>query len=1085
MSEKMGKIKVYEPSMAKAAAEMFNAFNELWPGGFGGGVPYTEQRVHDWLDKTSAYADLIAVDAEGTLAGYCGLYPHWRDKKAAYISILGVTPQAQGKKFGKRLLLKALEIAEENGMTRVDLNTWSGNMEAVPLYKKIGLFWVPDTQVYMQDFIPGLLQIPLAKDYFEKHPDWYGNFKRELTQAPDEQIVENMEVYTYIFESGEDRLEAEVDRYGWGFCAFDRMLDGKQISIKTRMKSHKIFIGIPNAMTIRIFNDNGKDVKVNLDVKPFEGLIWKEPFPKSVELRKGEILDITREFVVDKRTSIYRGDDRSCECIKSTISFDDKSIDLITSGKIQPAINLKSINENRFLFVPVGKETKVSIDLVNNTAIDLEGKIAISIPGLENVKQEIDYKIKADEISGIEVPITIPISQKQKKFVIEAIPSFSLNGKKEEMPTFYHPLIAKKNNIVELLKFEDTKTLYLVTDKITIRANLEGGAMRIYQFDNQGSVMLNHQAGPPFGLSLDRTLLHSYELKQEGNYTTLILSSESIQVPGLNIKKYIQVAPGITEAEYWVEYSNKLENGALHVCGRTTTQSGGITLNPMAAKGKSFTPIKGKIIECDVIAEFLSSPLITEDAKDWHETWTATEGLVYKDLSAWIWKPDNIEKVKANMGSLSRLDSITTELNSGEIFKPVHLWFSFSMVSLQAVRDRWNQLVGNMVFDLQEDLLGPSTTKLIEVQFKEGNILQTGQAIQKTIEMEFVSAYQLQGMLTLKAPKGWKVSFKQDNENLMSIPLPAIKPFETIPIPIEIAIPDSNKSPIEKIQLHLSSEFELDFDIPVLIATSDSVKITESKIGEGEIYQITNGSLSFAVPRNIGGNLLRLKDSKGKTFVVDNFPEMQPKFIFTHNIGGMQPAVLHFGANNPFYKPENTTTKIVEEGLWKGVKSSWTITNDKEYLKGLKVETTYLTLPGSEVIRAIITLHNESARKLPCGSGLMIDIGLDGSRENNVIEATAGSGLWKRNPVKNQFVANSSFDEPFCRVTKGKQSLAIVIPEGFPGTAISVDLVMMLLNWIINYNYVEPNSSSTSEIVIMINQPREKMEDIRKALKKK
>lgn len=255
MSEEWGQITVYDPVMASECADMFNAFNELWLGGFGGGIPYTEQRVKDWLDKTSAIADLVAVDQEGVPVGYCGLYPHWRDEKAAYISIIGVIPRVQGKKFGKRLLLKALEVAKNNDIERVDLHTWSGNMEAMPLYKKVGLYWVPETSVYMQDFIPGLLQTPLAVEWFEKHQDWYGCFKRELTQAPDKYIVDNMELYTYVFEVDDDKLTAEVDRYGWGFTSIARVLDGKAISIKTRLESHEILMGISNTMTISINND--------------------------------------------------------------------------------------------------------------------------------------------------------------------------------------------------------------------------------------------------------------------------------------------------------------------------------------------------------------------------------------------------------------------------------------------------------------------------------------------------------------------------------------------------------------------------------------------------------------------------------------------------------------------------------------------------------------------------------------------------------------------------------------------------------------------------------------------------------------
>ncbi|MBN1933808.1 MAG: hypothetical protein JW934_04035, partial [Anaerolineae bacterium] len=97
MSEELpGKIVVYDPSMAAQVAQMFNDFDSLWPGGFTGGIPFDAQRVHDWLDKTTALADLIAMDDEGAPVGYCGLYPHWRDEGACYVTILGVTPRVKG-----------------------------------------------------------------------------------------------------------------------------------------------------------------------------------------------------------------------------------------------------------------------------------------------------------------------------------------------------------------------------------------------------------------------------------------------------------------------------------------------------------------------------------------------------------------------------------------------------------------------------------------------------------------------------------------------------------------------------------------------------------------------------------------------------------------------------------------------------------------------------------------------------------------------------------------------------------------------------------------------------------------------------
>ena len=124
----------YTEEMASDVAEMWNTWDELWPGGFTQGVPYTADRVQKQFGKSDALAILIAIDNETKKPlGSCTMYAHWRDTEAAYIGTLGVSPAALGKKVGKKLLWESIERAAENGYTRVDLNTWAGNMIAVPL----------------------------------------------------------------------------------------------------------------------------------------------------------------------------------------------------------------------------------------------------------------------------------------------------------------------------------------------------------------------------------------------------------------------------------------------------------------------------------------------------------------------------------------------------------------------------------------------------------------------------------------------------------------------------------------------------------------------------------------------------------------------------------------------------------------------------------------------------------------------------------------------------------------------------------------------------------------------------------------
>ncbi len=1083
MSEKIDRIVNYEPTMAKQTAEMFNEFNKLWPGGFGGGVPYTEQRVHDWLDKTSAIADLIAIDQEDELVGYCGLYPHWRDKNAAYISILGVTPKAKGKKFGKRLLLKALELAEEHGIFRVDLHTWSGNLEAVPLYKKIGLFWVPETSVYMQNYIPGILQTELAKTWFEKHKDWYGNFKRELHQIPDKQIAEGMETYTYKFEVDNDSFVAEIDRYGWGFCHLERILDEKKISAKTRLSSHDIFIGIPNTLTVTLQNDYENEIEAKLDIKEFKGLKWKEEFPKTVIVKKDESIQISREFVIDKSAKLFRDNDRACESIFVKINLGDNVIELSTSGKIQSAVKLRSINENRFSTAPVGSEVKIPMDVLNTTKTTIEGFAHIEIEGIKDSSIKIPIKIKPEEIIGINIPITIPATRKTNKFIIKTTPTIQYNGHEIEMPTYDIPVFAKTNDLIELVELKDRNMLFFITDKLTVRAMLEGGNLRIFQQENNGLNPLNHQTGPPYGLSLDRTLLHEYELIEEGRYKTLILTGKSIHVPGLVVKKHIKISPGMNEIEYWVTYRN-VDKKSIHASARTSTGFQGISLNPYTAKGKAFTPIGGKIYESDTFTNFLTDPLLPTEPQFWSETWTAVEGLMLGDYSAWIWKPEKIEKIKLRQGHLSQLESKTEEIQPGETYKPVHLWYSFGYNMIHEIRNRWNQLVGNIEFDHMESTVGPKLSKALEVELSDKTVLTAGETVKKTFLISLASAYPLQGSLSLKLPKNWKGNFIVDGKKASKIEMPKLEPFKSSPIDIELVVPEKINSPIENIILHFSGEFEIDFDNQILVTEKGSVEVQEKMLDGKKVIEVSNGALDFKVVADIGGNLIRLEDSKKRSFLLDGYPEVKPKFFLEHYLGGIQPAIFHLVSDDPFAEMEETKSVVFEDGMWKGVKTIWTIKKEKQYLFGQKVELQYLTIPNSEVIRVILTLHNKTSRSIPWIGSLISDIGLQGSKEGNVIEVKGTDDLWIRNSVKKQFISQGSFNKPYSRITKGNQSISFVVPTGSHGSSVVADLGVMLLKWALGLQYTKPNSSSSMEFAIMINQPREKMEELRFALGK-
>ncbi|MFW6305338.1 MAG: hypothetical protein ACOC1V_06135 [Candidatus Saliniplasma sp.] len=90
MNGSKGKIVEYAPSMVKDLAVMFDKFKESWPGGFGGSIPFDEERVRGWFEENSLIADLVAFDEQVTPTGLCELSPHWRDKDSGYVGPIGV-----------------------------------------------------------------------------------------------------------------------------------------------------------------------------------------------------------------------------------------------------------------------------------------------------------------------------------------------------------------------------------------------------------------------------------------------------------------------------------------------------------------------------------------------------------------------------------------------------------------------------------------------------------------------------------------------------------------------------------------------------------------------------------------------------------------------------------------------------------------------------------------------------------------------------------------------------------------------------------------------------------------------------------
>jgi ribosomal protein S18 acetylase RimI-like enzyme len=1077
-STSWGQIAAYDPEMAPRIAAMFNAFDELWPGGFAGRVPYDEQRVRDWLDHSSAIADLIALDADGEPVGYCGLYPHWRDRHAAYVSVLGVVPRVKGHKYGKRMLLRAIEIAYERGISRVDLHTWSGNLNAMPLYKKIGMFWVPETSVYMQDYVPGLLRMPLASEWFERHPDWYACFRRELEQAPDKHVIDGMELYRYVFEEGGDRLVAEVDRYGWGFCGIERELDGQRIAVRTRVQSHEIQIGIPNTMTISIENGSEEPVSVALLVEPFQGLAWDQAFPATAVVPAHGQASVARAFTVDRTAETYK--DEASQVVRSRILLGGRVLDLVTGGKIQPAVEL--MYQDGYCVASPGQETRVCLDLGNHVDEPVAGEVRAFVEGIADSQQVLPYAVEKGQVSGVEIPFALPECAERSRYMLHATAVLNHQSASWEMPEYRLPIVPDVDGLAVVARGNDEDHLHLLTDRLDVSVDLEGGTIHVGRRSMPGPWQhVRVELGPPYGLNLDRTLKYEWETQREGDALTLTLRAESRQVEGLTIGKHVRVRPGSREVEYWATVSQLQPGAALSIGARVHPGGhGGLTINPFASVARAFVPLGDRVLGADAALDVVNENTIPQEAAAWKETWAAVQYLADDSLSAWFWRPQGVSKVRMAGGAPSSLEVELVSLQPGQSAELCHLWYGFGYAQLAEVRARWSQLVGGGQAPYHDRTYGPDTVAPLAASLVGEKVLYPG-ANRRTIELSFATAYPFEGKLGLGLPDGWEAAFLTAEGPRPVVPMPDPTPGRSARLEIEVIVPEATPAASATIELQFRGEFEIRLPLAILLAQPGEVGIAREQLSGQPVVTVSNGVLRFHVCANVGGNLIRLQDAEGRTFFYDQFPEVRPYLFFTSHIGGVEPLAFWPSTGDPFEALEQVTVEVAEEGSWRGARASWVVEN-RERLRGQRYSVSYLALPGCPVIRVRLAHENPTPRRLRWIGSLLLNLALQGDLEGTVLHVPGGTQAWTRRRAPVPFLGQPDMRQPWAWVGKGDSSLTLFVPQGQPGSVAALDVGALIAGLMLSELETGPLGHNAIEFGLALNQPKGRTQELMQAL---
>ena len=117
--------------------EMWKASDDQWPGTWSGGGESAEQMLAEGIER-EGFLNIYVTAYGDQVVGYCSFHEDSREKGVGYVGTLKVQPEHQKKSLARRMLNRCTERAVELGFKQITLHTWSGNLNAVPLYKKLG-----------------------------------------------------------------------------------------------------------------------------------------------------------------------------------------------------------------------------------------------------------------------------------------------------------------------------------------------------------------------------------------------------------------------------------------------------------------------------------------------------------------------------------------------------------------------------------------------------------------------------------------------------------------------------------------------------------------------------------------------------------------------------------------------------------------------------------------------------------------------------------------------------------------------------------------------------------------------------------
>ena len=895
-----------------------------WPGG-GGWQTTADEQERDIRESNLLGA--FVTENEQRIISICTIRTEPGQKAQAFIPYLNCHPDYHGKKHGKSVLWAAVDSACEAGFQKVDLVTWPGNLKAVPLYKKMGFMWRPDSSVHMENFTPAARRHPLATAFFARH-DWYETHVRDLSLEEDAMTRGKVKVYEYLWRAPEgDFLRLVFDRQSWGIIE----IENEDLSASCSLSGEKLVAGVHHPVRWRIVNKKADPVRVSLSASGDPGIEVR----KREELEVKDAAELAGTFVIDpdiKEKTIQP----KAAVLRTDLVIDGVGIDLAAGISVRQAVDV-SIDAVRSILIP-GAPQEALLTLRSNLDEACSAKLRVRPAGGADVKRgrrrvELDPKGAAELPAPLTAPRSGPVA-------LDVETSAVAGGKTIPVKTRRIDLLAVERGGVSAGVGEENALLCggglmlsvdLRTGQVSIFHRLR--ALRSPRLELHGP-----RLGPPFaGGDLFQEKAEA-SVERDALGVVLRLRTRSALRPGVMLDRRIGVGQGPL-----VRLVDTVINGSALPLDLSLLHGWSMRIGPRASL---VVPRKQGIHRqaAGSGGRELDELRLPGEGAAWPEGWVCAEkedgcaaGILWgrsERVGPGPWGSLRIGAGRVKPGESRQLDPVYAFAGDGN-------W--------QTIRGWWRTLFGTV----PEIESSPARThRPIEFEIEPAPLLIAGGRTEATLRLGHPGEYKLDGELILEGSSGLR-------PDPASVKVSGL--CESNPVVRKVGFRPAQRARPETEEIGVrfeTGEAVYRFSGRALILPRKAPQVRVSRQEKGRLIVVDNGVLTAKVAPSFMGSVISLQ-REGREYLTSSYPDTVPRGWWNPWHGGISPAYDRL--EDTLYKERFRYRVIERKGrqgmVWRGVRVHCHIA--QEHARGQSIALEYLLAPGADVLAILPSCRDE------------------------------------------------------------------------------------------------------------------------------